>query len=126
MVACTGVVAAKIATGAVTTDAMAANSVATASVIDDAITTAKIVDQSRSEEFSDCTTTFLRCCYEDPLQTVELPLIGGGYSENADDAITSAKISDGALLTAHYAAGSVDAAALGEHQSFLWRIKNKI
>ena len=46
-------------------------------------------------------------------------LLGGGYSENADDAITAAKVADGALLTAHYAAGSVDAAALGEHQSFL-------
>ena len=112
---CTGVVAAKLATGAVTTDAMAANSVATASVIDDAITTSKIVDQSRSEEFSHCTTTFLMiiCCKQ------WNHLLSGGYSENADDAITGAKISDGALLTAHYAAGSVDAAALGEHQSFL-------
>ena len=46
MVGYTGAVAAKLGTGAVTTDAMAVNSVATASVIDDAITTVKIVDQS--------------------------------------------------------------------------------
>ena len=54
---------------------------------------------------------------------MEPPLIWGEYSENADDAITSAKIADGALLTAHYGAGSVDAAALGKHQSFFKRIK---
>ena len=46
----TRLVAAKLATGAVTTDAMAADSIATASVIDNAITTAKILDQCRSEE----------------------------------------------------------------------------
>ena len=32
----------------------------------------------------------------------------GEYSENTDDAITGAKIADGTLVTAHYAAGSVD------------------
>ena len=52
MIRYTCAVAAKIATAAVTTDAMAADSVATVSVIDNAITTAKIVDQYRSEEFS--------------------------------------------------------------------------